>query len=272
MKLQKFTSAVLLSALVLGVTAPAAFAAEEALSIPGKATIQYTENDESDDKGTGNVTDPENPDKKVEVDEDNGSNNNDKKGTLRVDFLSNLKFGETKITTSAGEYYATPTVATTVNSDGSEGVKVDRGNFINVTDQRADGTPKGWKLSAEVTKAFSNGTVALDGAELTYTLPYVSSTQKAVNFPTAVPTATLSATSGSTLMATADAGKGWGAYSIEYGRPSLDADGKVVEDGSGVTPATMAEAVKLNVPANTPLDITSAYVAEITWTIAELTE
>ena len=265
MKLQKFTCAAVLSALVLGAVAPTAFAAEEARSIPGKGTIQYTINDESENEGN-EVIDPENPDEKVTVDPEEGGNNNDKKGELRVEFLSNLKFGEQKITTGAGEYFAEAT-----NAKNKAGEDIQRGNFIQVTDQRADGTPAGWVLKAEVTKAFTNkDSVSLDGAQITYTLPFVNSTQKAVNFPVAEPSVTLEAGTGSKDMAKAELGKGWGAYAIEYGRPSLDAAGKVVEDGSGEVKSTMEEAVKLNVPANTPLDITTAYEAEITWTIAEL--
>ena len=265
MKLQKFTCAAVLSALVLGAVGPTVFAAEEARSIDGKGTIQYKINDESENEGN-EVIDPENPDEKVTVDPEEGGNNNDKKGELRVEFLSNLKFGEQKITTGAGEYFAS---ATNAKNKADEDIK--RGNFIQVTDQRADGTPAGWTLSAEVTSPFTNtGGVALDGAQITYTLPFVNSSQKAENFPVAESVVVLETSGGSKTMASAAAGKGWGAYAIEYGRPSLDANGKVVEDGTGTVAPTMDEAVKLNVPANTPLDITTAYEAEITWTIANL--
>lgn len=275
MKLQKFTSIALLSAMVLGVSAPIAFAADDATELSGKGTIQYKENDESDNKETDKVIDPENPDTLVTIDpETEGGNNNDKKGSLRVDFVSHLKFGLQNITTSAGEYYASPT-----NGDAEDGEKVQRGNFIGVTDQRGDGKPKGWTLSAKVTSPFKNtDQVELKGAQISYSLPHIGSTQDQANFPTATPLVTLN-TAGkdadgkdvaSTVMASAAAGQGWGAYAIEYGRPSLDENNKVVEDGTGVTPATMDKAVKLSVPANTPLDTTTEYQATITWTIAEL--
>lgn len=272
MKLQKFTCAAVLSVLALGAVAPTALAVEDpgVDFIEGKGTIQYRENDNPENDGK-EVVDPENPDEKIEVEEEDGSNNNDKKGTLRVDFLSNLKFGEQDITTGVGQFNASAT-----NGTNKDGEAVKRGNFIQVTDKRGNSN-QGWTLSAEVTKAFTNtaGDV-LDGAEITYTLPYVNSSQKAANFPVATSNATLETTGSNKSaveMAKADAGKGWGAYTIEYGRPALDAAGDVVEEGgSGViaTPATMDTAVSLKVPANSPLDITSAYVAEITWTIAEL--
>lgn len=266
MKLHTFTSVTLLSTLVLGaLVAPTTFAAEEARSITGKGTIQYTINDESENEGN-EVIDPENPDDKVTVEPEEGSNNNNKKGELRVEFLSNLKFDEQKITTGVGEYFASPT-----NAKNKAGEDIQRGNFIQVTDQRAAGAPMGWKLSAEVTKAFTNKEeVTLDGAQITYTLPFINSTQKAANFPVAESVVVLDASSGSKTMVSAEAAKGWGAYAIEYGRPSLDDAGKVVEDGTGEVKATMHKAVMLNVPANTPLDTTTQYEAEITWTIADL--
>lgn len=273
MKLQKFTCAAVLSALVLGAVAPTALAAEEARTLNGKGTIQYIENDDSNNDGN-EVVDPEKPDEKIDVEEEEGTNNNTKKGTLRVDFVSHLDFGATnKIKTGAGEYFASPTVGT--NKDGEE---VKRGNFVQVTDQRGDGI-KGWKLSAKVTSPFTNtaGDV-LDGAKLTYSNPFVNSDQTdKTNLPTptsSVVLDTTGTTTNSEVMLSADAAtkQGWGAYTIEYGRPALDADDKVVEDGTTgvVTQPTMAESVKLDVPANTPLKIGDAYQATILWTIAEL--
>ena len=269
MKSQKLVCVAVLSALVLGAMGPTSLAAEEARSIKGKGTIQYIEDDDSDNEGN-QVIDPENPEEKLDVDGEEGTNTNDKKGTLRVDFLSHLKFGDqNKITTKTGEYFASATNGNKVVG----GAPVKRGNFIQVTDKRGDGS-KGWTLSAEVTKPFTNEAGAvLDGAELTYTLPFVNSTQKKENYPVAEPTVlleTTGATKSSMKMAAAEDGKGWGAYTIEYGRPSLDNQGQVVEDGTGSVKPTMEEAVKLTVPANSPLNIKTAYVAEITWTIAEL--
>ncbi|MGO2265267.1 MAG: WxL domain-containing protein [Vagococcus salmoninarum] len=271
MKLQKFTCAAVLSALVLGAVGPTAFAVEEARSIDGKGTIQYIENDDSSNEGK-EVVDPENPDEKLDIDKEEGENNNDKKGTLRVDFVSHLDFGaENKISTGAGEFFATPTKG--LNKAKEE---VSRGNFIQVTDQRGDGI-KGWTLSAEVTKPFTNtaGDV-LNGAQITYSNPFVNSDQEdKTNLPTPTSVVVLDTTGdtvSSKVMLSADAAKkqGWGAYTIEYGRPSLDDQQVVVEDGTGVVPATMGESVKLDVPANTPLNIATAYEATIVWTIAEL--
>lgn len=267
MKLQKLTCVALLSALVLGSVASTAVAAEDAKTSDGKGTIQYKMNDESENEGN-EVIDPENPEEEVTIEPEEGTNNNDKKGELRIEFVSNLKFGVQKVTTNAGEYFASAT-----NGTNKAGQAVKRGNFIQVTDQRAAGTPKGWKLSAEVTQPFTNSDKkVLKGAEITYTQPFVNSSQEKENFPVATEAVTLGTTSGTTsaTMVAAAANKGWGAYAIEYGRPSLDAAGKVVEDGTGATPATMDKAVKLNVPANTPLDITTPYEAVIKWTIAEL--
>lgn len=252
MKSQKFKCAALLSTLALGMVSTTAFAAEDALDLTGNATIQY-------EKNTEGITpvDPESPDKPVIVLPGEGTDNKDKEGELRVDFVSHLKFGTKKITTAASDYYAAPT---NVMQDGTA---IQRGNYVQVTDQRSEGTPKGWKLSAQVTKPFTNATNSiLKGAQITFDLPYVNSSQEASQYPTAN-SFTLDTTGSSATsqpVASAEAEKGWGTYTIEYGRPEL---------GDG-TASTMDKAVKLSVPANTPLDSTSGYQAEITWTIGNL--
>lgn len=267
MKLQKLTSTAILGALALSLAAPTVLAGP-AESLSGKGTIQYKENDESDDKDTENVTDPENPEEDLEIDEENGENNNDEKGTLRVDYLSHLKFGEQKVQTSAGEYFATPTIAT-VKETGKE---VKRGNFVNVTDQRASGTPQGWTLTATVETPFTNkdGEI-LKGAQITYSNPFVNAADT-TSLPVAENLVVLETTGNvnTPKMASAVAGTGWGSYSIEYGRPSLDDQNNVVEDGTGSVKETMSKSIKLNVPANTPLDITTPYEAKIVWTMAQL--
>lgn len=264
MKLQKLVATSVLATLGLGLVAPQALALEEATFIKGNGTVTFEENDDPTHNGE-DVEDPENPGTEVVPEPGEGENNNDKKGTLRVDFVSNLKFDKQKITTGKGEYFATPTNVVLKNEDNTPGETVQRGNFVNITDKRASDSAttaaKGWVLNAEMTKGFTSsvetGESVLKGANITFTNPFVNSTQDEVNYPTAFSSVVLQ--QGETMkMASADAGKGWGSYSIEYGRPEVDGQA-----------ATMGESVKLTVPAETPL-LTTAYTAEITWTIAAL--
>lgn len=272
MKPQKLTCVAILGALVLGAAPSTAFAETNgAEQIKSNGKIEY-------EKNTGGVTpiDPEKPTEEIVITPGEGENNFTKDGELRLDVVSHLKFGRHKITTVATDYYAEPTKIIRKIANQPDEVRT-RGNYVQLTDQRSDGAPEGWTLKASVTKAFTNGNnEVLKGAEITYINPFVSSTQDNTNFPTTVPTVKLETTAeegkpvNTALFASADAGKGWGTYTIEYGRPDTDGQGNVIGTGENKTNATMAKSVMLSVPANTALTTKSAYQAEVTWVIAQL--
>lgn len=257
MKLQKLTSTVLLSALVLGV-ASTALAADVSTETVGKGTIQYKEN--LDPVGP---TDPEIPGEVVTPKDDEEIIENTQQGNLQVNLVSNLKFGVVDLTTGKGTYFATPT-----NLVDKDDTAIERGNYVKVTDKRGDGTFKGWNLTAKITKPFTQATSGsvLKGAEITFMNPWVESEQPEDKRPTAPQAAfTLkSGTDANTATAlSAAATTGWGSHTVEYGRPANTGNNPITE-------ATMGKSVQLDVPANTPLSTTEAYVAEITWTIASL--
>ncbi|WP_314067037.1 WxL domain-containing protein [uncultured Vagococcus sp.] len=254
MKLQKLTSAVLLSALVLG-SGATAFAAADTTT--GKGTIKYVESTEP-----VGPTDPEKPGEIVKPKDEEEIVENKDKGTLQVNLVSNLKFGEVDLTTGAGKYFALPT-----NLVDADGQPIERGNYVQVSDIRGDGAFKGWELKAAVTKPFTQATSGniLKGAEITFMNPHVDSTQPEDLQPVAKSTFTLKTdgTPNTETALNASSGTGWGTHTVEFGRPANI--GK-----NPIAVPTMGESVQLDVPANTPLSLTEAYVAEITWTIASL--
>lgn len=244
MKARKLVGTVLLSALTFGLAIPNVLAAGE--SLPGRGTVTF----EEDDTIT-KPTDPEEPGKPVVVDPEEGTEQTEQ-GPLSVDFVSVLKFGSNKLTPNAArEYYATPTAVT------NAGAAVTRGNYVQVTDKRTGTSKQGWKLSAAITTPFTNTVTnhVIDTASIAFSNPFVNSTQADVADVTA--NGALLLTSDGTVdeVATAPVDKGWGTYTIAYGK---------TED------TNIGTSVKLTVPTATPLDIDDPYVATITWTVANL--
>ncbi|MBP1040166.1 WxL domain-containing protein [Vagococcus sp. BWB3-3] len=245
MKLQKLAGAVLLGSLALGMVAPQALAASEDLT--GKGTVTFLE-----DKSITGPTDPEDPGKEVEVDPGEGTTQTEQ-GPLSVDFVSVLKFGEQTLTPSAnaGVYEAQ---ATTITKDGE---KVERGNYVQVTDKRSGSTKQGWQLSAAMTKKFTSETTQdeIGGATISFANPFLNSDQADKGEIQTNATVLLESDGTSAPVANAAAGKGWGTYTVEYGTS---------------TDANMDKSVILTVPASTPLSVDEEYTADITWTIANL--
>lgn len=245
MKLQKLAGSVLLASLALGMVAPQAFAAGE--SLPGKGTVTFKE-----DTSFTKPTDPEDPGKEVEVDPEEGTKQ-EEQGPLSVDFVSVLKFGERTLTPSAnaGVYEAS---ATTVTKDGT---KVERGNYVQVTDKRTGAAKQGWELSAAITKKFTSETTndEIAAATISFANPFLNSTQADKGDIHTDATVILESDGASAPVANAAKGKGWGTYTVEYGTSAE---------------ANMDTSVVLTVPASTPLSVDEEYTADITWTIANL--
>lgn len=249
--MKKATMITTFAALTLGMVGlnTTVLAAEgNAKTTNGEGTIKY----KSDTK----PVDPVDPEKPVDpVDPGEGGGNTDE-GDLRVDFVSHLRFGEKDITSSEGIYMAAPTTVT--NKATKE--KSERGNYVQVTDKRAvkDGKSKGWTLQAKLNQQFqtTDAKNKLTGSTLTYMNPYLGSVKNEVlNVEKSV---LLTEGNGYQKFVDAKAGQGWGTYTLEFGRPAVEAK-----------EATMDKSIQLNVPANTPLS-TEEYKAQITWTIAEI--
>lgn len=258
MKASKLVTTTALLGLGLTLAAPSVLAAPgavDAKNVVGEGTIKYIE-----DTGKEGTTDPEKPDPDKPVKPGDG-NENENEGALRIDFVSNLRFGDkNKVTTKKGEYFAE---ATTITLD--DGTDELRGNYVQVTDKRSsDNRGNGWALSAKMTKQFSNAEGTLNGATLTYDHGFVNTflndTKTAVDVKD--PATEILALDNSVEFIKADKDTGWGTYTLEFGRP-ITGENKLTED-------TSAKGVKLTVPANTPLSTKNVYQSEILWTIEEV--
>lgn len=229
----------------------------------GDAYVDFVE-----DTALEKIVDPENPDKPVIVDPAEGSTNQ-KEGSLLIDFVSHLKFGVSPITKNKRTYKATPTII----KDESTNVEKKVGNFIQLTDKRSGSEPKGWTLTAQVTKPFTNEVNrVLEGAKLKYDHPFINAKGDIdlSDYPTSAGRIILDTDGANGLpsskqFATAATGKGWGQYTLEFGRPEINGG-----SASGGQDATMDQAVTLEVPESTNIAPASSYSAEITWTIADL--
>lgn len=243
MKKTKLVTSVVAVALGLTLVAPSALAA----SLTGNGTINYTE-----DTSVTKPVDPENPDEDIDEIDPGEGNTNTTPGSLTVDFVSHLKFGDNVVTTEEGKYYAAPTNIGTTDAPEL------RGNFVQITDKRAaDKRGDGWKLTAELTEQFTAGALKLDGATLNYANAFVNT--KDGNDLADVAAFTLAEGTAVDVLSAdvtdaADKDKGWGTYTIEFGRPDT---------------ATMDKSVELTVPKTVQM-AAETYTAEITWTIAEL--
>lgn len=265
MKARKLVSTLTLLGLGVSLSAPAVLAAPGAAdgqNVVGEGTITY----EEDTSSEGGPTDPEkpetDPDKKPQNPGDGYENPN--AGALRVDWVSNLNFETHKVTTGQGKYFAKQ--QTIKKADGTDAV---RGNYVQVTDKRsADKRGNGWKLSAKMTKQFTNSVNELTGATIAYNNGFVntevSDAKPAIDV--ADPTNKVLKYNESVEFISATKDTGWGTYTLEFGRPVAAQDGVVPENKTDTT----GSSVELTVPANTPLSTKDAYLAEITWTIAEV--
>ncbi|MGX7024918.1 WxL domain-containing protein [Vagococcus hydrophili] len=270
MKSTKLVTTAAVATLGLTLLAPSVLAAgvEEAKELNGKGTIEYVE-----DNGPVDPIDPE----IVTPIVDPPGEKNDKAGSLRVDFISQLNFkgdgadGKAKITTNQGKYNAAE--ATYKKDINGVSTDVKRGNWVQVTDKRTlndEGIAAGWTLSAKLSKQFTTGKSTLNGATIAYNNPYVSmktATGMVESDQVKTVAGNVLKLDESKVMANAEKGKGFGTYTVEYGRPAADA-----ENANGFTEDTKTshKSVELTVPANTPLQAGKKYEAEITWTMAEL--
>ncbi len=265
MKKTKLVTAAALVTFSLSLLAPTVLAApgDDAKTLTGNGDITFTENTDKED--------PKDPEKPEIVDPPGPVN--PEGGPLGVNLITDLHFkGENgadkaKISINQGEFYA----AKPVSVDGK--TTYNRGNWVQVTDSRSvdkDG-PKGWKLSAQLTKQFTNADgQTLNGATITYMNPVVTAesdtTEPRKDLLTTPDfkmgsnlTLAYDAAGSSQEMLTAVQGKGFGQYYLQFGRSA---------EFSGADDTT-ASSVKLTVPANTQT-AANQYNAEITWTIASL--
>lgn len=261
MKATKLFTTAAVATLGFTLLAPTVLAkdAGDAKAYIGEGTITFEESGEKTDPIDPEIVDPVTP----PVDP------NENKGPLRMEFATTLDFGTQKATANKGVYNAQEIEVTKTHEDGTKEQRK-RGNYVQVADQRAlddNGKTKGWKLTAKLDKQFAteNDVTTLDGATLTYNNAYVNAPNGKKDEVTAKSGVTLKLGEDKE-MANAEAGKGFGVFTIEYGRPAATADN---QNGFDEDTKTSDKSVVLEVLPNTPLQA-KAYKAEILWTMNEI--
>ncbi|EOH96795.1 hypothetical protein UAW_01753 [Enterococcus haemoperoxidus ATCC BAA-382] len=250
----KLCAATLLAVLGAAVALPnAAQAADDPFNWFGKGTINFSEDDGEDQ--TVDPTDPTKP-----IDPENPITEppvNPAKGPLKVISLTDLNFGNNKVTPASGNGWEyTAKAAEVVYKDGT---KVVSPNFVQFKDTRADNQPNKHTLTAKATKFTNTEKQELKSAQLKFGNVKLVSTadQNQVNIA-GVPATQVVETDGTTptTFVTQDtADKGFGQFVLQFGD---------IADG------TEADSVKLWVPSTgNKLSTSSGYSSIITWTIAD---
>lgn len=123
-----------------------------------KANVTFERNED-----VTNPVDPEDPDKELQPDDPNVDEGTT--GPLSIDYVSNLDFGNVKISGNDKIYYANPVTF---------GVGIERAPYVQVTDNR--GTKTGWELTVRQESQFTaeDGS-SLEGARLSLTNGAVNS-------------------------------------------------------------------------------------------------
>lgn len=188
---------------------------------------------------TGPV-DPENPDPTDPVDPDDKGDKEGTTGPLSIDYVSNFDFGTKETSGNIQTYSAIPVTL----DDGSRKVAP----YAQVTDNR--GTHAGWELKVAQPEQLSNGTVELEGAEITIGKDsVVTGTVAEDDGVTAAEDIKLSQTP-EIVFSAAEGAKG-GTWVNSFGS---------AEDIN----------VKLTIPAGTKIVQGETYTTELNWTLEDI--
>ncbi len=241
---------------VLGVSnAAGALAAENTgEGAASNATVGF--DNENGEDGGGGITppvDPEEPDTDIEPDdkddEEGGSTGNT--GDLRIDYVSNFRFGSHKIGAGTQTLYAKTVKATAAN-----GERIDVPNYVQLTDLR--GTGAGWNLTVSQDGQFESADGdLLNGAQLKITNIQTASNNE--NGPVAVPAdhaITLIPGGSKDLVIRAEEGTGYGTHIAHFGTT------RTGDETSG------AKSVILEIPGSTTI-LQKVYKTSLTWTLSD---
>ncbi|OTN88861.1 hypothetical protein A5819_001353 [Enterococcus sp. 7E2_DIV0204] len=250
----KLCAAALLAVLGAAVSLPTAVqAADDPLNWSGKGTINFSE-DDGEDKPVDPTDptkpiDPENPITEPPV--------NPAKGPLKVIAVTDLNFGDNKVTPASGNGWEyTAKAAEVVYKDGT---KVVSPNFVQFKDTRADNQPNKHTLTAKATKFTNTEKQELKSAQLKFgNVKLINAADQNQVNTAGVPATQIVETDGTTptTFVTQDAAdKGFGQFILQFGDKA---------------DSTEADSVKLWVPsAGNKLSTSSGYSSTITWTIAD---
>ncbi|MGX7200792.1 hypothetical protein BCR22_14350 [Enterococcus plantarum] len=220
-----------------------------------------------------NPVDPENPENVVDPGESPST-----EGSLRIDYVSALDFGESKISKNGRDYHAL--------AQQFFGETGPRGSYIQITDQQADSS--GWTLQVKQNYQFTNPIIQetneqdLKGAVLSLDKGWANSSGTS-EAPTVMrETIALNSIGSAYEVATARAGSGKGVWTIEFGAsdtnsskqpatltPVVDQARKPVIDSHYSKPVYSNSAITLSIPETTKIHPVE-YQTEITWILAKL--
>lgn len=217
------------------------------------------------------IVDPEKPVDPVDPGETPSTD-----GYLRLDFVPKLDFGRNKVSDKDQAYEVN---AQLFHSDTNA-----RGNYVQVTDSRATGA--GWTLQVRQQTEFTsvdNSEDILKGAFLSFDKAWANSTMDQKYAPSFQQDVIELDKIGMTYdVATAEKGKGYGTWTIEFGASEENTNGLastltplVDESGSPVIDATYNKQVYKNnaitffVPGSVEKKPVH-YQTVLTWIIAEL--
>lgn len=220
-----------------------------------------------------NPVDPENPENVVDPGESPST-----EGSLRIDYVSSLDFGESKISKNGRDYHAL--------AQQFFGETGPRGSYIQITDQQAESS--GWSLQVKQNYQFTNPIIQetneqdLKGAVLSLDKGWANSSGTS-EAPTVMrETIALNSIGSAYEVATARAGSGKGVWTIAFGAsdtnssnqpvtltPVVDQAGKPVIDSIYTKPVYSNSAITLSIPEATKIHPVE-YQTEITWILAKL--
>lgn len=217
--------------------------------------------------------DPENPDKVVDLGVTHFT-----EGVLRIDYVSNLDFGESKISNRTRKYNA---LAQQFFDETPA-----RASYIQITDQQANSS--GWTLQVRQEKQFNNPIIQkkeereLKGAFLSLDKGWANSSGDSEAPTVSRETIALNAIGTSYEVATARSGSGKGIWTISFGssktnknnqnytlKPTLDNLGRPIIDKVYKKPVYNNSAITLTIPDTTIIKPVE-YQTEITWILAKL--
>ncbi len=223
--------------------APVAFAGDGELIKPvtnpkSEAEISFSQDDEE-------ITTPKEPGGGTVVEPDGTG----MKGTLTIDLITKLNFGEQKISGNDKTHMAQ--LATLKMADQS--IKRTP-NYVQITDSR--GSNAGWQLQVQQDYQFkavdanNKVTSELTGAKLSFANPVMKSDKAAALAPTALGL-TFQPNGAPATVVNSPANKGMGTWYYALGNSD--------EEG--------AKSVSLFIPGSTAKKIGAAYKTQLTWTI-----
>lgn len=249
-------STLLVSGIILGGNTTQA----EEIAGDSKSTIKMLENDGTDPGESVGPVDPTDP--TIPVDPTDPDEFIPSAGPLRIDYISNIRFGDQKISGSSKTYHA---LFDTVKDKNGTELKVP--SYVQVVDDR--GTNVGWKLqvantqftgqqdSEEEGETEARATpVELQGSRLVLENAFTNNSNAPTIAPTLANAIQLNGNSVNSDVATAENDKGYGISTIAYG-----------ENTHGETERN--EFVKLEIPGSAKKLKDTVYTSVLTWTLSD---